>query len=301
MPEISVIMGVYNQFNKEELMTAVDSILHQTFQDLEFIIYDDGSHPEAAALLKEVSKRDERILLIGQNENHGLAFSLNACIDVARGKYIARMDADDISYPTRLEKQRRFLEEHPEYGWVGSNIDVFDENGIWGSRQMPAYPEEKDYLRFSPYAHPTVMYRASIFDCNAGYVVSKETLRCEDYEIFMRLREAGLKGANLQEELLCYREGKESYKKRTLEHRWNEAKCRYRNFKKLGILFPKGWLFVIRPLVACLVPASLLRWYKRREASGHKEDSRKGVEVYEEKNSTYVDTDCIGHAGGSLR
>lgn len=67
MPEISVIMGVYNQFNKEELMTAVDSILHQTFQDLEFIIYDDGSRPEAAALLKEVSRRDERKICLYSN------------------------------------------------------------------------------------------------------------------------------------------------------------------------------------------------------------------------------------------
>ena len=98
MPEISVIMGVYNQFNKDILLAAVDSILKQSFTDFEFIIYDDGSHPEAAILLKEVEQLDKRIVLIGHEENHGLAFSLNACIDVAKGKYIARMDADDISY-----------------------------------------------------------------------------------------------------------------------------------------------------------------------------------------------------------
>ena len=96
MPEISVIMGVYNELNKDILMEAVNSILHQTFEDFEFIIYDDGSCPEAATLLREVEGLDERIKLIGQDENHGLAFSLNACIDEAKGKYIARMDADDI-------------------------------------------------------------------------------------------------------------------------------------------------------------------------------------------------------------
>lgn len=73
MPEISVIMGVYNELNKDILMEAVNSILHQTFEDFEFIIYDDGSCPEAATLLREVEGLDERIKLIGQDENHGLA------------------------------------------------------------------------------------------------------------------------------------------------------------------------------------------------------------------------------------
>ena len=93
MPEISVIMGVYNELNKDILMEAVNSILHQTFEDFEFIIYDDGSCPEAATLLREVEGLDERIKLIGQDENHGLAFSLNACIDEAKGK---QMLADTI-------------------------------------------------------------------------------------------------------------------------------------------------------------------------------------------------------------
>lgn len=160
MPEISVIMGVYNELNKDILMEAVNSILHQTFEDFEFIIYDDGSCPEAATLLREVAGLDERIKLIGQDENHGLAFSLNACIDEAKGKYIARMDADDISYSERLMKQKKFLDKYQEYSWVGCNIDVFDQNGVWGERKMPEFPIEQDYLRFSPYAHPTVMYRA---------------------------------------------------------------------------------------------------------------------------------------------
>lgn len=104
------------------------------------------------------------------------------------------------------------MDKYQEYSWVGCNIDVFDQNGVWGERKMPEFPIEQDYLRFSPYAHPTVMYRASIFDTNEGYVASKETLRCEDYEIFMRLRRAGLKGANIQDKLLAYRENKDSYK-----------------------------------------------------------------------------------------
>ena len=77
---ISVIMGVYNQMNEEVLSQAVDSILNQSFRDFEFIIYDDGSRPEAVRLLKKIAGKDSRILLIGQQVNHGLAYSLNACV-----------------------------------------------------------------------------------------------------------------------------------------------------------------------------------------------------------------------------
>lgn len=270
MPEISVIMGVYNQLNKEALLNAVNSILNQTIKDIEFIIYDDGSCSEAAQILKEAASLDSRIILIGQEENHGLAFSLNACIDRARGRYIARMDADDISYPDRLRRQKEFLEKNPEYSWVGCCIDLFDDNGVWGRREMPFAPTEEDYLRFSPYAHPTVMYRADIFDTNQGYMESKDMLRCEDYEIFMRFRAAGLRGANLEEHLFCYREDSDSFKKRNIRQRFNEAKCRYRNYKTLGILFPKGWLYVLRPIVACMIPYGILEMYKRRIYSSGK-------------------------------
>ena len=198
MPQISIIMGVYNQFNKEELLQAINSILNQSFKDFEFIIYDDGSEPEVREFLREVEKIDKRIVLISHKENHGLAFSLNVCIRAAKGKYIARMDADDISYIDRLKKQKEFLDENIEYAWVGCNIELCDENGVWGRRKMPEKPKKLDFLRYSPYAHPTVMYRAEIFERNQGYIESKEMLRCEDYEIFMRLSKAGFKGANIQ-------------------------------------------------------------------------------------------------------
>ena len=292
MPEISVIMGVYNQLNKKELLQAVNSILNQTIEDIEFIIYDDGSCAEAADILKEIAALDERIILIGQEENHGLAFSLNVCIGRASGKFIARMDADDISYPDRLRKQRDFLEEHPEYAWVGCCIDLFDENGVWGRRDMPAAPTEEDYLRFSPYAHPTVMYRADIFDTNSGYLESKDTLRCEDYEIFMRLRMAGLKGANMKERLFCYREDSGSFRKRNIRQRWNEAKCRFRNFKALGILFPKGWVYVLRPIIACLMPCGALEMYKRAKYSST--NKVKSAEVCENEKKKNININNAG-------
>ncbi|MCR4618487.1 MAG: glycosyltransferase [Lachnospiraceae bacterium] len=285
-------MGVYNQFNKDILQAAVNSILNQSFSDFEFIIYDDGSFPEAADILKNVATSDPRIKLIGKEVNHGLAFSLNACIKVAKGKYIARMDADDISYPNRLYRQKQFLENHQDISWVGCNIELFDENGVWGERKMPEYPSPNDYLKFSPFAHPTVMYRASIFDKNEGYVDSEEMLRCEDYEIFMRLKSRGLNGANMQEALFAYREDNDSYKKRSFKFRVNEAKCRYRNFKKLGILFPTGWLFVLRPIIACLIPRKVLALIKHIQ-SANKAESYAEVNVYEKKSISCSRPDTV--------
>ena len=104
-PMVSVIMGVYNQWDEKILRDAVNSILNQSFRDFEFIIWDDGSCPEAAGNVQALGGMDQRIIIAGREENRGLAFSLNECIRLARGKYIARMDADDFSLPGRLERQ----------------------------------------------------------------------------------------------------------------------------------------------------------------------------------------------------
>lgn len=279
MPAISVIMGVYNQFNKQQLLDSINSILNQTFSDFEFIIYNDGSDEVVAGYLEEISKTDTRIVFFGKAENHGLAYSLNSCIEKAKGKYIARMDADDISLPNRLEIQKDFLDKNTEYAWCGCNTDLFDENGVWGQRFMPKEPSKEDYLKYSPYVHPTVMYRSEIFDEHLGYLESKDVLRCEDYEIFMRFRYKGLRGANIQEILFQYREDRESYKKRTWKHRINEAKCRYRNYKKLGILFPVGIFCVIRPIVGGLIPRELIRFLKREESRFAQKQDRKRKEI----------------------
>lgn len=263
--KVSVIMGVYNQWDRDALNLAVDSILKQTLHELEFIIYDDGSSPGAGAYIYELMKKDKRIRVYGTRENHGLAFSLNACVGLTQGRYIARMDADDVSAPERLSRQYNFLETHPDYAWCGTNARLFDAKSIWGCRRMPEEPKESDYLKYSPYIHPSVMYRQEILRENP-YVVSHETLRCEDYEIFMRLRQQGYYGYNIQEPLFYYREDQAAYRKRTMHFRWNETKIRYRNFKTMHLLFPIGWFYVLRPMLACLIPGRCIAWLKRKES-----------------------------------
>lgn len=259
-------MGIYNQWDENALLNAVNSILNQSLQDFEFIIYDDGSKQEVAQRILKLAELDKRIIVIGKSINHGLGYSLNRCIEKATGEYIARMDADDISVPCRLEKQIAFLDAHTEYMWCGCNAILFDETGICGERKMPEVPSTIDYLKYSPFIHPSVVYRATVFEQMNGYCISKETLRCEDYELFMRLHKEGYQGYNIQETLFWYREDKDSFKRRGVLARINEAKIRYHNFKAMGILLPKGWIYVLRPILAGFVPHRILLWIKRNEA-----------------------------------
>ena len=262
---VTVVMGVYNQHNREELEEAVRSILAQTLQSWELIICDDGSDGEAARNLKAYENRDKRIRVIRHSENRGLAATLNTCIAQAKGKYIARMDADDISRPQRLEKQVRFLEKHIQYAFVGTNADLIDRNGVWGVRVMPERPSRRDFLPFSPFIHPSVMVRREVYLMSGGYYVSRETWRCEDYELFMRLYAQGYQGYNMQERLFCYREDKASYERRKFRYRLDESRIRRRNFKNLGLTGPAVWLYIARPVAAGLLPLPLLMYIKRKQ------------------------------------
>lgn len=262
---VTVIMGVYNQHNRQELESAVCSIERQTLQNWELIICDDGSEGQAAENLRFYENRSRKIRVIRHEENKGLAATLNTCIRQARGKYIARMDADDISMPQRLEKQVLFLEEHPEYAFTGCNAGLIDSNGIWGSRCMPEKPERKDFLPYSPFIHPSVMVRREVYEKTGGYYVSKETWRCEDYELFMRLYASGYIGYNMQEELFLYREDRSSYERRRMCYRIDEAKIRKRNFKQLGLTWPWGWIYILRPVVGGLLPTEMIMFLKHKK------------------------------------
>lgn len=263
-PMVSVIMGVYNQLDFAVFEKAVESILSQSFQDFEFLIYNDGSVEKVKEYIERLPERDSRIRVLGSDTNHGLGFALNRCIDAAKGKYLARMDADDISYPNRLKIEVDFMENHPEYMWCGTNCDLYDERGIWGNGTRPETPEADDYLKYSPYIHPTVMYRASLFESVAGYAEEKRTIRCEDYELFMRLFRLGYRGYNIQQPLLHYYVDRMKYHSRSLKYYLYEGSVRLEGFQRMGLLWPKGWVYALRPIVSALVPRRLAVRQKER-------------------------------------
>lgn len=264
MPKISVIMGIYNSNDEDMVQAAIDSILIQSYADFEFIICDDGSTDGTYELLKRIAQQDKRILLLQNAENEGLAVTLNRCLEKARGEFIARMDADDISLPERFEKQLQFLTGNPDSAMVGSNAILFDERGDWGIRKKDREPSKKSFLFNNPFIHPSIIIRKGVLQEMNGYRTDKEAVRCEDYDLFMRLYAKGMKGCNLQEPLLKFREDANTYKRRKFTYRINEAKVRCRGFRRLGLM-PVGVIYVIKPLLMGLIsPKALAKL--RREA-----------------------------------
>lgn len=195
-PLISVIMPVYNT-NKEYLCEAIDSILNQTINDFELLIIDDGStSPEVKDTI--YSYKDSRIKYFFK-ENTGVADTLNYGIGKASGKYIARMDSDDISLPERFKKQVTYLERHPEISLVGSWIEFFPKKQFWKPMKKPGL---FDFLYTTQLAHPTVMWRKEDFDKHK--LKYDPSFIAEDYEMWSRVVLI-LKIDNIQEVLLKYR------------------------------------------------------------------------------------------------
>ena len=138
--------------------------MDQSFNDFEFLIYDDGSDEECRRFIEEIGQLDSRIRILRGEENRGIAYGLNACIRAAKGAYLARMDGDDISLPHRLEVQKAFLDVNPEFDYVGSAAALLEGEKLWGMRRLADIPQKEDFLSFSPYIHPSVMFRREIFE-----------------------------------------------------------------------------------------------------------------------------------------
>ena len=268
--KVSVLMGIYNTRNKTMLEQALNSILNQTYKDFELIICDDGSTNNCLEWAKEICKGDNRVVFLQNKENKGLAYTLNKCLENAKGEYIARMDDDDISYLDRFEKQVKFLDEHPEYGIVGSNMELFDDKkGSWGERKYKEIPKKESFLFRVATPHPTVICRKKDLIDVGGYRDEKFTKRVEDYDLYMRMFANGTKIYNFQKPLYKYREDVSCAKKKKYRYRFNEVRVRYKGFKELGLL-PKGYIYVIKPLIAGLIPQKIIKLPKRYKKSKRK-------------------------------
>ena len=202
-PDLSVIMSVYN--GGAYLYPCVQSILHQSFANFEFLIVDDGSSDSSADILNTLANSDSRIKLVAR-ENRGLVVSLNELIDLARAPLLARMDADDIAMPDRFAKQIAYLASHPSVGIVGSNTHDLDEDGriVGPSDNYPLHAADvREMLKYGPpVCHPVVMMRTDIIRKAGGYRAAFQ--HAEDYDLWLR---ASLQTdiANLPERLLLYR------------------------------------------------------------------------------------------------
>jgi len=214
-PLVSVVMSVYN--GQAFLSEAVESVLKQTFRDFEFVIIDDGSTDTTAKILSTYVSRDERIRVF-RHENKGRAASLNVGIGAARGKYIARMDADDVALPHRLKEQIDFMEQHPEVGLLGGAVELINAQGQVFKTFCPPLQDSEIrsvMIRYNPIHHPTVIMRKEVVLAAGGY--RKALLDADDYDLFLRIGERS-RFANLGKPVLQYRVHSSQVSVRNLRH-----------------------------------------------------------------------------------
>ncbi len=179
-PRVSVVMPVRD--GERFLREALDSTLAQTLDDLELIVVDDGSTDATPAILAEAAQRDSRVR-VQRQEPGGLTVALNAGCALARAPLIARMDADDVMLPDRLERQVAYLDAHPDVALLGGGIVLVDETGREIDRE-PGRPQ-LDFLVRNELTHATVMMRADAFRALGGYRLDQS----EDYDLWLRFDE----------------------------------------------------------------------------------------------------------------
>lgn len=255
---ISVIMGIkYQRSSNEPLKISIDSILTQSYTNFELIICERDSTASAKELLKRYAEQDQRVILIDGGSAHSFSEQLNICLKKARGKWIARMDDDDYSFPERLEKQLAYLQKHNEFAFAGCRCKLICDGENVGTTDFPASPQVSDFLFSQPYIHPSLLFRRSALESVKGYSQLPRCNRNEDYDILLRIYENGMKGCNMDEVLFAYTIPSKGITNRNFKDRLNETKTRYVRYRKLKLL-PKAFPYVIKPIAVWLLPKRLL-------------------------------------------
>ena len=260
-PLISVLMGIYNC--EDTLEKAVQCIINQTYSKWELIMCDDCSTDGTLDVAQQLVEKDKRIRLITNVKNLTLAPTLNHCLAIAKGDYIARMDGDDICAYDRFEKELSFLEKHREYALVSCNMELFDGNGVYRTIFYLKEPTKRDFVRSSQFCHAGCMMRTEVMRQLNGYSIDRKCQRVEDYDLWVRMYEAGYKGYNLQEPLYSMRDDRNAMKRRSFCNRMNEARLKQyicKNFK----LPVSDYLYVAVPIIKWLIPSSIYRKAHRK-------------------------------------
>ncbi len=268
MARISVLMGIYNC--AATLPEALDSLYAQTYQDFKIILCDDGSKDNTYTVAKSYAEKHNNIILVRNEKNMGLNYTLNHCLEYADTEYCARMDGDDISLPTRFEKEISFLDSHPEYAIVSCPMFYFDEKGRFGRGYTMREPTKEAFIKGTPFCHAPCMVRTKAFKKVGGYTISPKLLRVEDYHLWMKMYLEGYKGYNIDECLYAMRDDRNAIQRRKWKGTINECRvhliaCKYLH---LGV---KGFVYSFRPLIVQSLPRSLYKYlHKRRIGNIHK-------------------------------
>jgi len=250
-PRITVLMSVYN--GRGHLREAIESILTQTFKDFEFLIIDDASTDNSREIIKKYP-----VKLIINEKNLGLTKSLNKGLKQAQGKYIARMDADDIASPYRLEKQFYFMEEHKDIVLCGSLGWIINEKGeVIGKKNVETENIKKKLLFNNQFIHSSLFFKKELGFYNESFE------RAQDYEFVLRIA-SKYKVANLKEKLISWRKSENSLSFSSKKQQKCALKARWWAITKYNYPALKG-LFHIVLRALCLVIPNKLSFFKKKK------------------------------------
>lgn len=253
-------MGIYNCAST--LQEALDSLYAQTYQDFQIIMCEDGSTDDTYEVALENKKNHPNIILIRNEKNMGLNYTLNRCLELADTEFIARMDGDDISKPKRFEVEINFLNEHPEYGVVSNPCTYFDKDGIFRVGIGCGEIKPKNFLFRSPVSHAPCMARTNVFKHVGGYTVDSRLLRVEDYHLWFKIYNAGYKLFQMNESYYMMRDDRNATLRRTWKNRRNEFYVKWIGYPMVGL----PWFYRIycfRPLIIGLLPNFLYQKVRR--------------------------------------
>ena len=260
-PRITILIGIYNC--APTLVEALDSLMAQTYKAFKVVLCDDGSSDDTLKIATNYAVEHKNVIVIQNERNMGLNYTLNHCLEYADTEYVARMDGDDISLPDRLQKEIDFLDTHPEYAVVSSPMIYFDEHGDFRQGKAIEYPTKMDFLHGTPFCHAASIIRTSVIKKVGGYSVDDRLLRVEDYHLWMKVYAAGYKGYNLQEPLYKMRDDRNALLRRNWRNRRNEMYVRHIGFKMLGLPWYTQ-IYALRPLLVHLTPKFIYKLYHKR-------------------------------------
>ncbi|HUP64019.1 MAG TPA: glycosyltransferase [Thermoanaerobaculia bacterium] len=275
--DVSVVMPVWRP-EPDQFREAVASVLRQTLSTFELIIVEDPSERPGAAIVRDFA--DSRIRYVQNPARTSIVQQHNHAVSLAAAPLVARFDADDVCDPSRLELQKKFLDEHPDIGVVGSQLLVIDSAGReLGERRYPTDPAEirASFRRFNPIANPAVMFRKSVVEEFGGWSDGVNGV-ARDYEWYSRLAHRGVRFANLDERLLRYRLHSSSMKRAKLRETIRTTSDVKRDYWLSEMTITDRAVMVAERLLGSLPPSLVLALFRyarvsrprrRNAAEGH--------------------------------
>jgi glycosyltransferase involved in cell wall biosynthesis len=254
LPTATVLLPVHN--DRRFVDEALDSVLSQDRSNVEVLVIDDASSDGTLDIVRQFQSRHDNVVVVRNDSNYGLGYTLARGVVLARGRYVIRMDADDVCMEARFERQIGFLDANPDIDIVGGAAIEIDERGTPGRvRRMPTDHEAiARAIQFCPLIHPTVAFRRDRVIAAGNY--RSDLRRRQDYELWFRCLHQGLRFANLPEPLIRYRFSEHTHQKQSLSRALEQARIGWHGCRMLELPWWQR-MSVLAPLIRSVLPSRI--------------------------------------------